>query len=66
VLLRDGEEDKALEIPDVYMREMLAGWRGAGMAKFGEDNTLVFYARNRGKMQFTPRVRAWIEEEIGW
>lgn len=66
-LVREGEDhDKVLRMPDKYVREMLADWRGAGKAKWGEDNSLVWYARNQAGIKLRPGVRAWIEKEIGW
>lgn len=66
MLVQDFEDDKVLEMPEKYLREMLADWRGAGRAKMGEDNSLVYYARNVSKIQLRPEARAWIERKIGW
>src|SRR5690348_6686157 len=49
-------------MPDVYRREMLADWRGAGRAITGQDNTLEWYRKMRDKMKLHPETRAWIEE----
>lgn len=66
LLSRDDDEDKILPMPHKYRREMLADWRGAGMAKWGEDNSIVYYARHRDKMKLSPTTRAWVEEKIGY
>lgn len=53
-------DNKVLPIPDVYRREMLADWRGAGRAQ-GTPDTRVWYEANKHKMQLHPETRAWIE-----
>lgn len=50
-------------MPDVYMREMLADWRGAGRA-LGKSNTWEWYADNKDKILLNPVTRAWIEAEL--
>lgn len=64
ILVQDAEDDKILEMPDRYQREMLADWRGAGRAITGEDNTKEWYKENRGKVQLHPRTREWIELQL--
>lgn len=56
---------KVLPMPDLYRREMLADWRGAGKAQ-GFTDTLAWYTQNRDKMQLHPETRAWIEQQIGY
>lgn len=51
-------------MPDVYRREMLADWRGAGRAQ-GYNDTLGWYIKNCDKMILHPETRAWIEEQLG-
>jgi len=55
---------KVLPMPDRYRREMLADWRGAGLAQ-GTPDTVKWYKANRDKMQLHPETRAWIEERLG-
>lgn len=50
-------------MPDVYRREMLADWRGAGLAN-GFSDTAGWYAKNKDKMILHPQTRAWIEEQL--
>lgn len=64
MLVQDEDEDKILEIPDIYRKEMLADWRGAGRAQ-GKLNTKAWYEKNGGKMKLHPRTRMLIEMEIG-
>ncbi len=53
-----------LPMPDVYRREMLADWRGAGRAINGNDNTLEWYRQNRDNIQLHPETRGWIEYQL--
>lgn len=56
---------KILPMPDVYRKEMLADWRGAGKAQGYGDNTSVWYEANKDKMQLHPETRKWIEKQLG-
>lgn len=64
VLPEDSGGVKLLPMPDVYRREMLADWRGAGRAQ-GTPDTLAWYIANKEKMQLHPETRAWIEIMLG-
>lgn len=50
-------------MPDIYRREMLADWIGAGRA-LGKPETWVWYEANKEKMQLHPETRAWIEDKL--
>lgn len=52
-------------MPDVYRREMLADWRGAGKA-LGFPDTTNWYFNNRDKMKLHPDTRKWIEDQLGY
>lgn len=65
MLVQDEDEDKLLEMPDKYRREMLADWRGAGRATTGKDNTAGWYEKNRDKVQLHPQTKRWIEDQLG-
>jgi hypothetical protein len=65
VLPEDEGGTKVLEMPDCYRREMLADWRGAGLAQ-GTPDTLRWYTVNRHKMMLGPETRAWIEGQLGF
>lgn len=54
---------KMLEIPDRYRREMLADWRGAGLA-LGKPDTRGWYLANSKNMQLHPETRAWVERKL--
>ena len=65
MLPQDDDEDKLLQMPDKYRREMLADWRGAGRAITGIDNTPRWYLNHKDKMQLHSDTRAWIERQLG-
>lgn len=65
VLPEDDGGTKVLEMSDVYRREMLADWRGAGRAQ-GTPNTYQWYHKNKEKMQMGPETRRWIENQLGY
>jgi hypothetical protein len=56
---------KVLPMPDRYRREMLADWRGAGLAQ-GTPDTLHWYSVNCHKMNLHPETRQWIEIQLGY
>lgn len=55
----------ALPMPDCYRREMLADWRGAGLAQ-GTPNTAAWYEKNKDRMTLHTETRQWIEEQLGF
>jgi hypothetical protein len=59
----DRGDTECLPMPDVYAREMLADWRGAGIA-LGKPDTAAWYAQNKDKMKLHPDTRAWIESQL--
>lgn len=65
ILPEDDGGVKILPMSDVYRREMLADWRGAGRAQGYGDNTNAWYQKNKGHMQLHPETRAWIEAQLG-
>lgn len=54
-----------IPMPDIYRREMLADWCGAGRA-LGKPDTLGWYSANRDNMKLHPETRNWIEEQLGY
>jgi hypothetical protein len=65
ILQEDDGGTKALEMPEVYRKEMLADWRGAGKAINGFDDTYNWYLNNKDKMILHDNTREWIEEMLG-
>lgn len=60
ILRQDDGEIKALQIPDRFVREMIADWRGAGRAQ-GTPDTVKWYLKNGEKMALHPETRQRIE-----
>ncbi len=57
---------KAYEMPEFYVREMVADWRGASMAKgFGRD-VRPWYERSRERMVLHSETRKLVEKLIGY
>ncbi len=52
-----------LSMPDVYRREMLADWRGAGRA-LGKPDTKAWYQFNKDKMKLHSDTRSWIDGQL--
>lgn len=52
-------------MPDVYRREMLADWRGAGQA-LGFPDTAAWYAKNKDNIKLHQDTREWLEEELSY
>lgn len=65
VLPKDDGGLKAMEMPDRYRREMVADWRGAGLA-LGKPDTLGWYEVNRHNMTLGEETRLWVEATIGF
>jgi len=63
ILPEDTVGARALPMPEKYLREMLADWRGAGRAQ-GTPSTLAWYQVNGQKLQLHPRNREWIERKL--
>lgn len=57
-------EPVVLPMPDVYIREMVADWRGAGRA-LGKPDTVSWYKQNAKNMLLHPETRARVEELLG-
>jgi hypothetical protein len=55
----------ALEMPDLWRREMLADWMGAGRA-LGNPDTLGWYEANRNQIFIHPATRAWVDEMLDY
>lgn len=61
VLINDEDGMNPLEIPDTYVREMLADWEGAGKAITGKSDPAGWYTRNYDKFMFHPNTRQLVE-----
>lgn len=59
----DRGNTETLPMPDVYRREMLADWMGAGRA-LGFPKTWEWYKKNRENIKLHTETRIWIEEQL--
>lgn len=61
-----GNKDQTIvhEIPEKYLKEILADWIGAGLAQ-GTPDTKLWYITNRNKIHLYPQSRQWIERKLG-
>ena len=64
MLTMDNDPDVILEMPDCYMKEMLADWVGAGLAITGKRETLQWYEKNKDKIKLAPGTRFYIENML--
>lgn len=54
----------ALEMPEIYAREMVADWVGAGMAISGNPNPSLWYEKNKDKIILHSKTRLFVENLI--
>lgn len=58
---------KALQMPEIYVREMVADWMGAGRGIDGTYDPMTWFAKNEWKMELhsetRKRVNALLEEK---
>jgi hypothetical protein len=64
VLTMDGGSTAALEMPETYVREMVADWMGAGLAITGKNEVEDWYTKNKNKMILHPNTRDLVESLI--
>lgn len=63
-LVRDGGIGvQTFDVPDVYRREMLADWRGAGRAQ-GTPDTKAWYEAHRDDLILSYATKKWIEGQL--
>ena len=66
-LLRyDNGETYSLPMPDKYIREMVADWKGAGRAITGKDDVLEWYEKHQDNMALHPETRSKVETLLGY
>lgn len=56
----------SIPMPDLFIREMLADWDGAGRAITGKSNTLEWYSKQRGKIKLHPETQIAVETYLGY
>lgn len=66
VLPEDDGGVKVLPMPEVFRKEMLCDWKGAGKAQGYKEpgECAKWYRANKGNMQLHPDTRSWIESEL--
>ena len=66
ILKEDSGETKVLEIPERYIREMVADWIGAGRAIQGrKSDARVWYLGGKDKKVLAPNTRRRVEQLLG-
>lgn len=73
VLLEENRESRAIEMPELYVREMICDWVGAGKAEGKvspkEDKYFMarkWYSDHRDKMSLNENTRLKIDKIIKW
>jgi hypothetical protein len=61
----DTPQLRPLQMPEKYIRELIADWIGAGRAITGKREYAAWYFANRGKIILHPETRNRIEAQIG-
>jgi hypothetical protein len=62
VLREDSGATKVLEMPEVYVKEMVCDWVGAGIAITGKREVREWYAKNKEKIVLHPETRKFVEQ----
>lgn len=61
VLREDDGNTKIVEMPEKYIREMVADWMGAGRAITGKWEALAWYEKNASRIMLTQNTRLCVE-----
>lgn len=61
LLREDSGNTKALQMPEHFVREMVADWAGAGKAITGRWEVAEWYGKNKDKMVLHERTRDYVE-----
>lgn len=64
LVLRPGEAPRPMEMPERFIREMVADWMGAGRAITGEWEVAQWYDGNRETILLGPATRELVERLI--
>jgi hypothetical protein len=60
-VLVDFDENKVLEMPKEYIKEMITDWCSAGKVQHNQENPTKFYNLNKDKMIFDSSTRLYVE-----
>lgn len=63
-MIPEGDSVKLLEIPDIYLLEMVADWYGAGRAISGRKEISSWYEKNKTKINLHSKSRKILENII--
>lgn len=65
LLTLDSGETFPVEMPEIYIREMVADWMGAGRAIVGKkSNTRDWYLKNESNIKLAPTTHSLVEEVL--
>lgn len=64
-VINDKGDIKSLEMPEEYVREMVADWIGAGMAINGKNDVKDWYLKNRDAIKLHKNSRELVCKLIG-
>lgn len=53
-----------LDMPDMYIREMVSDWKGAGKAIHGKDDVIDWYEQNKNNMLLSSPTRYKVKELV--
>ena len=62
ILREDTGNTVALEMPSIFVKEMLADWAGAGRAITGQWEVEYWYNKNKDRMVLHPSTRIAVEQ----
>ena len=63
-VIGDAGDLKPLPIPDLYLREMIADWIGAGLAYSGKSDPVGWYEKTKDRMILEARTRERLELKL--
>lgn len=66
ILNQDSGKTKLMNIPRIFILEMVADWRGAGMAIHGKDDVLGWYSKIRENQQMSLHSRYQVDRLVGY
>lgn len=61
----DEDRVRMIDMPEVYIKEMIADWRGASRAKTGKDDVKNWYTSHISKIRISHVTRKHVEELLG-
>lgn len=66
LITMDSGETFPLPMPEVFAREMVADWMGAGRAITGKWEVELWYTKNRDRIKLRDETRELVERLMGW